>query len=95
MKVQWTQAALDHLTDIHHYIAKDSPIYAQRMVDRITARSQQLETHPESGERVAEYNLPQIRQIIEGPYRIIYRVAASSVDVLAVIHGARQLPETV
>ena len=41
---------------------------------------------------VVEYADPTIREVIEGPYRLIYRTRSESVQVLAVIHGARILP---
>jgi len=92
MRVVWTETALSHLTDIYEYIARDSTRYAKRTVDRITARSRQIATHPESAAVVAEYADPTIREVIEGPYRVIYRVQPATVVVLAVIHGARLLP---
>jgi toxin ParE1/3/4 len=51
-----------------------------------------------SGHRVPEYeddsSAGQIRQILEGNYRILYRMREKRIEVLAVIHGARQLPPT-
>ena len=35
--------------------------------------------------------MDQIREIIEGPFRIIYHIKSDQIDVLAVIHGARNL----
>lgn len=43
---------------------------------------------------VPEYNSPEIRELIEGNYRIIYRTQPGRVDIIAVIHAARQLPST-
>ena len=94
MKVCWTDNAIGHLCAIHEYIARDSSTYARRMIDRLTARSIQLARSPLSGAVVAEYGAPDIREVIEKPYRIIYRVETDRVDVLAVIHGARLLPPT-
>ena len=37
-----------------------------------------------------EYELNAVREVIEGRYRIIYLVEATQVQVLAVIHGARE-----
>ncbi|NLS92605.1 MAG: type II toxin-antitoxin system RelE/ParE family toxin [Planctomycetaceae bacterium] len=34
-----------------------------------------------------------IREVIEGPYRIVYRIEPDRVAVVAVIHGVRLLPE--
>jgi toxin ParE1/3/4 len=93
MIVHWTETAIKHLTAIYQYIALDSPIYAQRMADKIVRRSEQIGIFPHSGRQVPEYEAPDIREIIEPPYRIIYRVKTDQIDVLAVIHSARQFPE--
>ena len=92
MKVHWTNNAVDHLVNIYEYIALSSPTYARRMVDNITRRSEQIGDQPYSGRKVAEYQTEDIRELIEKPYRIIYRVKQDQIDVLAVIHGARLLP---
>jgi plasmid stabilization system protein ParE len=47
---------------------------------------------PLSGRMVPEAGLGQIREIIEGAYRIIYYIRPDQIDVLAVIHGAQQTP---
>ena len=91
MKVHWTNTAEGHLDAIFNYIAQNSPEYAKRMVDRITRRSQQIAEYPLSGRRVTEYNFNQIREVIEGSYRIIYHIKSDQVDVLAVIHGAMNI----
>ena len=88
MKVHWTDTAEGHLDALYAYIARDSPEYAKRMVDRLTRRSQQIADFPFSGRRVPEYDIDQIREVIEGPYRIIYHIKPDQIDVLAVIHGA-------
>ncbi len=50
---------------------------------------------PISGRKVPEYEAEDIRELIEKPYRIIYRIKSDQIDVLAVIHGARLLPEEI
>ncbi|CAB1056390.1 hypothetical protein D1BOALGB6SA_1126 [Olavius sp. associated proteobacterium Delta 1] len=92
MKVHWTQNAIRHLVNIHEYIALNSATYAVRMVDKITSRSQQIADYPLSGRKVPEYDAEDIRELIEKPYRIIYRIKSDQIDVLAVIHGSRRLP---
>jgi plasmid stabilization system protein ParE len=58
VKVFWTQTAVEHLDGIHAYISRSSNTYAQRVVDRLTARSAQLADFPESGRKVPEFDLP-------------------------------------
>ncbi len=43
--------------------------------------------------KVPEYDRDDVREVLEYPYRIIYRTSDDRVDILAVIHGARQLPK--
>ena len=91
MRVHWTDTAERHLDAIHDYIALDSPIYAKRMVDRLTRRSQQIADYPRSGRRVPEYDVDAVREVIEGACRIVYHIKPDQIDVLAVIHGAMDI----
>jgi toxin ParE1/3/4 len=93
MNVHWTQNAIEHLVNIYDYIALHSSTYGKRTVDRITRRSEQIAEHPFSGRKVPEYDADDIRELIENPYRIIYRIKSDQIDVLAVIHGAQLLPD--
>lgn len=92
MDVYWTETASAHLDAIYGYIASDSEQYALRTVDRITRRSIQIAEHPLSGRMVPEISIGQIREVIEGPYRIVYYIKPDRIEVLAVIHGAENFP---
>ena len=92
MRVHWTHTAIEHLLAIYEHIAQDAPLYARRMVDRLTQRSEQIAAFPQSGRMVPEYAAPDIREVIERPYRIIYRIKTDQIDILAVVHGAHLLP---
>ena len=92
MRVHWTNTALAHLLSIYEYVAQNSPVYADRVVDRLTRRSEQIGTFPRSGRRVPEYDREDLREVIEKPYRIVYRIREEQVDVLAVFHSAQRLP---
>lgn len=39
-----------------------------------------------------ELGQPTVRAVIEPPYRIVYRVRADLLEVVAVVHSARQFP---
>ena len=95
MTVHWTSAALRHLQAIHDYLAQDSKRYARRMVDRLTRRSQNLADQPLIGAVAEEYENKDIREIFVKPYRLFYRVKSDQIDILAVIHAARELPEQI
>ena len=92
MRVLWTDAAIRQLQTIHDFIAQTSPEYALRIVDRLTKRSVQIAMFPRSGPTVPEYELDEVRQIVEGSHRIIYLIkeAENGIEVLAVVHTARE-----
>jgi addiction module RelE/StbE family toxin len=92
MRVDWTHTAIDHLLAIYEHIAQDAPWYAQRTIDRLTRRSEQIAIFPQAGRMVPEYEAPDIREVIERPYRIIYHIKSDQIDILAVVHGAQLLP---
>jgi plasmid stabilization system protein ParE len=93
LRVVWSDRALNSLADIHARIASEaSDEQANKVVDGILRRGDQLETFPASGRKVAHNNRPDIRELIEGPYRIVYRVGVSDVEVIEVFHGAQRPP---
>ncbi|WP_430015456.1 type II toxin-antitoxin system RelE/ParE family toxin [Microcystis protocystis FBCC-A270] len=91
MKVFWTETAVNHLSSIYNYISQNSPQYAQRLVERLTRRSEQIANFPFSGRLVPEFETEQIREVIEGSYRIIYYIKPDQIDVIAVLHAARNI----
>jgi toxin ParE1/3/4 len=91
VKVFWTETAVENLSAIYTYISQNSPKYATRIIDRITRRSQQIVNFPLSGRIVPEFETEEIREVIEGSYRIIYYIKPEQIDVLAVIHGAQEI----
>ena len=91
MKVYWTQTAVENLSAIYTYISPNSPQYAARVIDRLTRRSEQIANFPLSGRIVPEFATQEIREIIEGAYRIIYYIKSGEIEVLAVIHGSQQI----
>ncbi len=92
MIVFWTESALADLQAVEANIARHSSRYAQTMIARIFDRSQQLESHPQSGPVVPEFSDESLRELFEDPYRIVYRLDDEKVNVVAVVHAARRLP---
>lgn len=73
------------------YIAKDSPLYADVFVDRLIGSAERLQEFPRSGRIVPEYADPDIREVIVGSYRIVYRLRGGAVEIATVFHSARPL----
>ncbi|MBK8482971.1 MAG: type II toxin-antitoxin system RelE/ParE family toxin [Saprospiraceae bacterium] len=93
VKIVWTELALEDLKIIHNYIAQDSTSYASRFIDKLLARVKQLETFPKSGRVVPEFGIDSIRELIEGNYRIVYKVNSEAVYIARVQHSAMILSD--
>ena len=94
--LRWTEHAVLQLAAITEYISLDSPVYAEQVLDRLVSRLEQARTFPQSGRVVPEVARDDVREFIEPPYRLIYRVGAELVEVLSVLHSRREavhLPE--
>ena len=94
MDIQWTHAAIADLALIYEHIVADSPRYALSVVDRLTNRTKQISSFPLSGQMVPEYQRDDIREVIEYSYRILYHLGDSKISIIALIHGAKPLPDT-
>ena len=92
MKLVWSDRALKTLAAIHARVSTDSEQQAHQVIDRLLKRGDQLAEFPLSGRVVERFNRPNIREIIESPYRIVYRVRKDTVEVIDVFHGARRPP---
>lgn len=93
MKVNWTDRAKTRLRLIHEYIAADSPIVANQVVERLVNRSRQIGELPSSGRAIPEFQRTDVRELLERPYRIIYRIMPDRIDILTVLHYRQLLPQ--
>ena len=91
-KLIWTDQALHDLIAIGDYIAENSATYARLTVQKLYQKPIILKKFPLSGRIVPEKNEINLREIIEGNYRIIYEIAPDkTVYILTVYHSARAL----
>jgi toxin ParE1/3/4 len=89
-KIVWTEQSVLELKDIFDFISKDSKRYAENQIKRIKERTLILKTFPESGRIVPELGINNIRELIEGNYRIVYRILNNDlIEILTVHHSAR------
>ncbi|MDZ7751442.1 MAG: type II toxin-antitoxin system RelE/ParE family toxin [Gammaproteobacteria bacterium] len=90
MRVEWSPLALDRVSDIARYIAKDNPNAAERWVDELFESVERLADFPEIGRVVPEVGVRRIRELIFGAYRVIYSVK-DKVEILTVRRGSQLL----
>ncbi len=89
-ELTWSPQALRDLEGIRAYIALDSPRYADLTVRRVVAAVERLKAFPESGRVVPEQSAPDIREVIVGRYRVVYRRKAGAVEIAMVFRGSMQ-----
>ncbi len=90
VKVVWTANALENLEDIADFIAKDSVHYAEITVAKLFSSTDILKSYPLSGRIVPEFQLKNIRELIEGGYRIVYLIKGdATIEILSVRHGSK------
>ena len=92
MRIQWSPLAVDRVSEIADYIARDNPLAADKWARSVFDRVKQVEDFSESGRYVPEISRKDIRELVYGNYRIIYRVEAKVVSILTVRHVRQILP---
>ncbi|MCP4043090.1 MAG: type II toxin-antitoxin system RelE/ParE family toxin [Gammaproteobacteria bacterium] len=93
MRVVWTDQSFERLAEIEVYISRDNPQAAEQHTERLIARTEVLAEHPKLGRSVPEVPGGDLRELVEGNYRIVYRIRDGIVEVLTVFEGHRLLSE--
>jgi len=92
MKIIWSPLAVDRASEIAEYISLDNPTAATKWVERVFEKVKALSSSLEIGRKVPEVNRKEIRELIFGNYRIIYRVEKSNISILTIRHSKQILP---
>lgn len=92
MQITWLAEAAQDLAEIRRYISRDNPAAAQDVAKRILEIISFLRDHPEIGRAG---RIPKTRELVMPglPYIVPYRVRGGVIEILGVLHGARQ-PQT-
>ena len=89
MKVVFDEDALEDLRRIFEWIANDNPRAADALVTRIFDKAERLSA-PELSHMGRPGLVDGTRELVEGPYLIVYKVFDDGkIVILAVAHGAR------
>ena len=89
MKIITEKHAQQELIQIKWYIARDSEFYANKTVNEINKRIDNLLLFPEMG-RVIDKD-ENIRQIIYKSYKILYKFNSENIYILHIIHHSRDI----
>ena len=85
-----TRRARRDLDELTAYIAADNPAAANAFLDRLTSAFDLLARNPMLG-RARPDLAPELRTFVIGNYLILHRARAGGIDIVRVVHGARDL----
>ena len=86
-----THRAEINLAEIWWYVATDSPINADRLLDRLYDAFALLADFPEMSQEWSPETAPGVRRFPIGNYVIFHRPTEYGVLVLRILHGKRDL----
>jgi len=92
MKIIWSRLAIDRASEIAEYIAQDKPSAAEKWINTVFSKVEQLKSSSEIGRVVPEIRNDQFGELIYGNYRIIYRIEKTQISILTIRHGKQILP---
>ncbi|MEK7668810.1 MAG: type II toxin-antitoxin system RelE/ParE family toxin [Gemmatimonadota bacterium] len=93
MRVVWSPLALAQASEAARHLAEDSPQAARQWVDGLFACAAALSRFPRRGRRVPELERSDLRELLFGSYRVVYRIEPRRVAVLTVRHLRRLFDE--
>ena len=93
MKVRWTMPAVDQLRNIFDYIAEGDPTTAERTVQRIHQAILRTARMPNAG-RIGRVQGTREITVSGTSYLVAYRIAERMIHVLAILHGAKEWPDS-
>ena len=95
VQVKWTTLSVEDLKGIYDYISRDSIKYAKIEIIKLKLRTNILKTQPYAGKGVPEIEKEAYRELIEGNYRIIYKIVdEKTIHIITIHHSARDLSES-
>lgn len=94
MRVIWAPRTVARSSEIARYIAAERPGSAGPWIEGLFALAASLRRHPRAGRKVPEAGCAELRDVLHGRYRLIYRIEPTRLVVLSVRHGRRQWDPT-
>lgn len=92
MKIAWTRVALRDIDAIQDYIARDSPRAAYQLVQALVQRTTNTLGEAPMAGRLGRALGTRELVFPDLPYIVVYRVQ-QMIEVLAVVHSARNWPD--
>jgi len=89
MKVRITPRARADIDEIRRYLQTKSPSGAHNVLRSIYAAIKFIGENPRATEETDELDV-HVKVIVEYPYKMFYRIAATAVEILHIRHTSRR-----
>jgi toxin ParE1/3/4 len=91
LKVLWTENAIQDLLGIKAFISQDSIDRAEDWLIELYTAGENLSQLSSRGRIVPEFNQESLRELLIENYRLVYRIKSTSVEIITIFEGHRQL----
>ena len=90
MKIEFTESAILDLEDIKsYYLEQQVPHIGDKFISDIINHIETLPSNPEIGRLVPEFQMPHIKEIIHSPFRVVYTLNDTSIQIIRVWRSER------
>ena len=89
LRANYTAGAERDLAEIAHRIAQDNLLAALDWLGKLRAVCELLATQPALGQKMRTRQFGDVRRHVVGNYLIYYEPTAQGIDVVRIVHGAR------
>ncbi len=93
MKLRWSARAMRDLAAIEQYItARDNRVSARRWINTLRKSARRAVRNPYAKRKVPEEDREDLREVLEGNYRIAYLIEPNTVTIARVFEGHLPFP---
>jgi toxin ParE1/3/4 len=89
-RIRRTPRAGRDLEEIWFFVAQDNPVAADRWLDTLEEKLSLVADNPLMGTARPDI-APELRYYPVGNYLLLYRIVSGGIEVVRVMHGARDL----
>jgi len=91
-RITFAESAIRDLEEVREwYVTQDAPTIGERLIAQVVDEVEALGPFPESGRIVPEFDVPQLRELIRPPFRIVCRLDQDGVRIVRVWRSERLL----
>ena len=88
LSLRFSDQSLQELDEIWEYIAQDSPLAAESVIQNLRQLCKTLAAFPQAGRKRDDVS-PGVRSLPKGNFVIFYKVLPGELLIIRILHGSR------